>query len=62
MATACEASAEVKPYQEMSGNEAAIKAIYKRRTRGVNIPIRDSSENYHYSEYTDHSDSSTDKD
>lgn len=61
MATAGEASAEVKPYQEMSGSEAAIKAIYKRRARGANIPIRDFPENHHYSAYTDYSDSSTNK-
>jgi hypothetical protein len=37
MTTASEASAEVKPYQEMSGSEAAIKAIYKRRACALQI-------------------------
>lgn len=43
MATAGEASAEVKPYQEMSGSEAAVKAIYKRSARGVNSAMSGSS-------------------
>lgn len=36
-ATAAIASLEVKPYQEMSGNEAVKKTLYKRHALAVQI-------------------------